>query len=83
MSILLHEDYLNEVKSSQRNYKVETLRIQRKFLYSLYSHHRLWAAQMDDPDITSFHTKAAVLARETIEQYDQILERHYCSHTRV
>ena len=77
MSILQYEVYLNQLKSSQEDFKVETLRIQRKFLYSIWSHHRLWATQTDDPDIASFHTRAADLAQETINQYDQILERYY------
>ena len=83
MSILQYEGYLNQLKTSQEDYKTETLRIQRKFLYSIYSHHRLWATQTDNPDIASFHTKAAELAQETIAQYDQILERHYLDHTGV
>lgn len=83
MSILQHEGYLNQLKSSQEDYKTETLRIQRKFLYSIYSHHRLWATQTDDPDIASFHNRGADLAQETIEQYDQILERYYLPSTGV
>ncbi len=77
MSILQYEVYLNQLKSSQDDFKVETLRVQRKFLYSIWSHHRLWASQTDDPDIASFHTRAADMAQETISQYDQILERYY------
>ena len=83
MSILQYEGYLNQLKSSQEDFKTESLRIQRKFLYCIYSHHRLWAAQTDNPDIASFHTKAADLAQETIEQYDQILERSYLDNTGV
>ena len=77
MSILQYKGYLNQLKSSQEDYKTDTLRIQRKFLYSMCSHHRLWATQTDNPEIARFHTKAAELAQETIDQYDQILERHY------
>ena len=77
MSILQHGAYLNKLKSSEADYKTETLQLQRKFLYSIYSHHRLWAAETDNPEIASFHTKAADLAQETIAQYDQILERHH------
>jgi hypothetical protein len=81
MSILQYEGYLNQVKSSQEDYKLETLRIQRKFLYSICSHHRLWATQTDNPDIADFHTKAADRAQETIEQYDRILEKYYLYNT--
>ena len=77
MSILQYEDYLNELKSSQEGYKTETLRIQRKFLYSICTHHRLWATQTDNPDIASFHRRAADLAQETINRYDQILEKYH------
>ena len=77
MSILRYEGYLNQLKSSQENYKTETLRIQRKFLYSICSHHRLWAKQTDDAEIASFHTKAADLAQETIAQYDRVLEKYH------
>ena len=77
MSILQYEDYLNKLKSSEQNYKVETLRIQRKFLFSICSHHRLWATHTDNPEIADVHTKAAELIQETIDQYDQILERAY------
>jgi hypothetical protein len=83
MSILQYEGYLNKLKSSQEDYKAETLRIQRKFLYSICSHHRLWATQTDNPEIASFHTKAAALAQETIDQYDQILERYYLYDTGI
>ena len=81
MSLLQYEGYLNQLKSSQEDYKTETLRIQRKFLYSICSHHRLWPAQTDNPEIASFHKKAAELAQEAIDQYDQILERNYLSNT--
>jgi hypothetical protein len=77
MSILQYEGYLNELKSSQTDYKTETLRIQRKFLYSICNHHRLWATQTDNPDIASFHTKAAAVAQEVVDQYDQILQRYH------
>lgn len=79
MSLFQFEDYLKKIKSSQEDYKTETLRIQRKFLYSLYSHHRLWAKQTDNPEIAAFHTKAADLVQESIDQYDQILEKYYLS----
>ena len=81
MSILQYVAYMNKLKSSEEDYKTETLRLQRKFLFSIYSHHRLWATQTDNPEIASFHTKAADLAKETIDQYDQILERHHLYHT--
>jgi hypothetical protein len=81
MSILQYEGYLNKLNSSHEDYKAETLRIQRKFLYSICSHHRLWATQTDNPEIASFHTKAADLAHEAIAQYDQVLERYYLYHT--
>jgi len=81
MSILQYEGYLNQLKSSEEDYKIETLRMQRKFMYSICSHHRLWAAQTDHPDIASFHTRAADLAQEAIEQYDKILERYYLWNT--
>ena len=81
VSILQYEGYLNQLNSSQEDYKVETLRIQRKFLYSICSHHRIWATQTDNPDIARFHTRAADLAQETINQYDQILESYYLSGT--
>ena len=79
MSVSQYEEYLRKVKSSDQDYKVETLRAQRKFLYSLYSHHRLWAKKTDNPKIESFHTKAADLVQESIDQYDQILEKYYLS----
>ena len=77
MSLFQYEDYLQKVEASHQDYKAETLRIQRKFLYSICSHHRLWATQTDNPEIAGFHTEAANLAQETIDQYDQILERYY------
>lgn len=81
MSILQYDDYLNQLKSSEEDFKTEALRVQRRFLYSIYSHHRLWAAHTDNPDIANFHTRAADLAQESIEQYDKILERYYLSTT--
>lgn len=79
MSISQYEGYLNQLKASQEDYKTETLRIQRKFLYSICSHHRLWAKETDNPEIASFHTKAADLAQESIDKYDQILEKYHLS----
>jgi hypothetical protein len=81
MSVFQYEDYLNKLKSSQEDYKVDTLRIQRKFLYSICSHHRLWATNTDDPNIASIHMKAADLIQETIDEYDQILEKYYLCNT--
>ena len=83
MSLLQYEGYSNQLNSSQEDYKTETLRIQRKFLYSICSHHRLWAAHTDNPEIASFHTRAADLAQETIEQYDRILEKYHLCHIGV
>ena len=83
MSILQYEGYLNQLKSSQEDYKTETLRIQRKFLYSICNHHRLWAMQTDNPEIASFHTRAADLAQEAIDRYDQILEKYHLHGTGV
>ena len=77
MSVFQYEDYINKLQSSQQNYKVETLRIQRKFLFSLCNHHRLWAKQADNPEIAGFHTKVADLIHESIVQYANTLERYY------
>ena len=76
MSVFQYEDYLSKLKTSDQDYKVETLRIQRKFLYSLYNHHRLWATQTDNPEIAGFHARAADLVQESVNQYDQILEKY-------
>jgi len=81
MSVFQYEDYLNKLKSSQEDYKVDTLRVQRKFLYSICSHHRLWATNTDNPNIASIHKKAADLIQETIDEYDQILEKYYLCNT--
>jgi hypothetical protein len=79
MSLFQFEDYLKKIKSSQEDYKTETLRIQRKFLYAVYNHHLLWAKQTDNPEIATFHTKAAELVQNSIDQYDQILEKYHLS----
>ena len=83
MSMLQYEGYLNQFNPSQEDLKTETLRVQRKFLYSICGHHRLWATQTDNPEIASFHARAAELARETIEQYDRILEKYHLNPTNV
>ena len=75
MSVNQYEDYLNEVKSSHQQFKVATLRIQRKLLYSICNHHLLWAKQADNPEIAAIHLKAADSVQEAIDQYDQILGR--------
>lgn len=77
MSVFQYEDYLRKLKSSQQDYKVETLRIQRKFLYSLGSHHRLWATNTDNTEIAAIHIVAANLIQEAIDQCDQLLERYF------
>jgi len=83
MFVFQYEDYLNKLKSSQQDYQVETLRIQRKFLFSLCSHHQLWAKNTDNPKIADIYRKAADLIQETLEQYDQILERAYLYNTEI
>lgn len=77
MSVLQYEDYLTKLKSSGQDYKVETLRTQRKFLYSIWNHHQLWATNTDNTEVAATHTKAASLLQEIIDQYDQLLERYY------
>jgi hypothetical protein len=76
MSFDGHEDYFKEVESAQTNFKVETLRIQRKLLYSISKHHRLWAENADSPEIAAFHIRAADSVQEVIDQYDQLLGRY-------
>jgi hypothetical protein len=75
MSVNQYEDYLNEVKTSHQQFKVETLRIQRKLLYSICNHHLLWAKHTDNPEIAAIHMKVADSVQETIDQYDQIAGR--------
>ena len=81
MSVSQYEDYLRKVKSSDQDYKVETLRAQRKFLYSIGSHHQLWATNTDDTQVAAFHVIAANFVHELINQYDQLLERYYLDDT--
>ena len=81
MSVFQYEDYLRKLKSSQQDYKVETLRTQRKFLYSLWNHHQLWATNTDNTEVAALHTRAANLLQEIIGQYDQLLERYYLDNT--
>ena len=76
MSVFQHEDYLMRLRSSQQDYKVETMQLQRKFLYALFSHHQLWATNTEDPEIAAIHLIAANSIRETIHRYNQILERY-------
>ena len=76
MSVIQHEDYLAKLKSSQQDFKVETLQVHRKFLYSLFNHHQLWATNTDNPEIAAIHIIAANSIRETIHQYNQILARY-------
>ena len=77
MSVFQYEDYLKKLKSSDQDYKVETLRTQRKFLYSIWNHHQLWATTTDNTEVVAVHTKVATLLKEVIDQYDQLLERYY------
>ena len=76
MSVFQHEDYLHTLKSSQQDYKVETLQLQRKFLYALFSHHQLWATHRENPEIATIHIIVANFIGETIHQYNQVLERY-------
>lgn len=77
MSVLQYETYVEKLKSSERDYKAETLRIQRKFLFSIWSHHRLWASHTDDAEVARNHNETADLIQKIIEQYDQLLDRYY------
>jgi hypothetical protein len=83
MSVLQYETYVEKLKSSQQDYKAETLRIQRKFLYSVYSHHRLWANHTDDTEAARNHNETADLLQKIIDQYDQLLERYYLDNARI
>lgn len=76
MSVIQDEDYLHRLKSSQQDYKAETLQLQREFLYSPFSHHQLWTTNIENPEIAATHIIATNSIRETIHQYDQILERN-------
>lgn len=77
MSVVQYEDYLRKLKSSGQNYKVETLRTQRKFLYSIWNHHQLWSTNTDNTEVGAVHAKVGTLLKEIIDQYDQLLERYY------
>ena len=81
MSVFQYEDYLMKVKSSDHHYKVEILRTQRKFLYSIWNHHQLWATITDNKEVAAVHTKAANSLQEIIDRYDQLLERFYLDNT--
>lgn len=83
MSVLQYEDYLKKVVSSEQDYKVETLRAQRKFLYSIATHHQLWATNTDNTEVAAIHIKAANLLHEIIDQYDHLLERYFLNSTGV
>ena len=83
MSIIQYETYVELLKNSQEEYKVETLRIQRKFLFSLHSHHRLWARHTNDSGIAQSHIEIADLLQKLIEQYDQLLDRYYLKNPRA
>ena len=83
MSILQYETYVEMLKTSQEDYKAETLRLQRKFLYSLHSHHRLWADHTKDPEIAQHHTEIADLIKKIVDQYDQLLNRFYLTNPDV
>ena len=76
MSVIQHEDYFMILKSSQQDYKVETLQLPRKSLYALLSHHQLGATTTENPEIAATHIIATNSIRETIHQYHQILERY-------
>ena len=73
MSVFQNENYSYILKSSQQDYKVEILQLLRKFLFSLLSHHQLGATNTENPAIHIIATKSI---RETIHQYNQILERY-------
>jgi hypothetical protein len=83
MSIIQYETYVEKLKTSQEEYKVETLRIQRKFLFSLHSHHRLWASHTDDSEVVQSHIEIADLLQKLIEQYDHLLDRYYLKDPRA
>ena len=76
MSVIQREDHLQILKLAQQNYRVETLQLQRKILYSLFTYHQLWATNTEDPEIAAIHLIAANSIGETIHQYNQILERY-------
>jgi hypothetical protein len=83
MPVFQNEDYLSKVTSFHRDYRAETLRVHRKLLFSLCNQHQLWAKQTDNPEIAARHMKAADAIQETINQYDQILERYYLHNSEV
>ena len=76
MSVIQYEDYLAKLKSSQQDFKVETLQIHRKFLYALFNHRQLWATNTDNSEIAAVHVLAADSIRETINQYNKLLSSY-------
>ena len=77
MDVHQYEDELNNLDSAQENYKVEILRIQRKFLYAMCNHNQLWAKNTDNPEVASIHLQAADLIEKTVAQYDEFFRKHH------
>lgn len=77
MDVYEYEDQLQLVNLSQQDYKVEILRIQRKFLYSICQHNQLWAKHTDNAEAASIHLQAADLIQRTVAQYDEFLEKYH------
>ena len=77
MSVIQYQDYVRKVKASNQDFKVDILRTQRKFLFSICNHHQLWATVTDYPEVAAIHTKVANSLQEIIDHYDQLLERYF------
>jgi hypothetical protein len=68
------ENYLNKLKASWRENKLQSLELQRKFLAALRSRHQKWAKDGDNPEITRIHHETADLIQKIIDHYDRMLE---------
>ena len=77
MDVHQYEDELNNLDLAQEGYKLEILRIQRKFLYAMCNHNQLWAKNTDNPEVASIHLQAAELIQKTVAQYDEFLKKHH------
>lgn len=73
MSLSDFESYLEKLKTSWRETRMDSLRQQKKFLLALHGHHLIWAKDVDNAELADMHTEIATLIQEILQKYDRVL----------
>jgi hypothetical protein len=75
MSADAFDQYLNKLKSTWQENKIQSLQLQRKFLAAVRSRHRTWGKHSEDAEMARFHGETADMLKTILDRYDRVLEK--------